>query len=283
MGNIARSPSPSSTGSAAMLVSYLRVFRLELDGEREELCRVEATRLLSVFAVHETSALYHGIDMGMRSRSWTVTTRKIASHEKLQSLLLRLMIFNNDVAILTDTIDEWAATENPKRVHRKGPATLYFARVLLGHVFEALEIIREIDGSPELLESVECCGGFVLEAFLEVNAYRKLEANKTRLAKMRNCAAFHYDPILPLRALKQIEKVAPERSWSYSMGDTALDYRFELGEEVMAGMVVREVYGLAEPRSAERSAKLEKIAAEEQRIARLFTGFAAHFVRHYSK
>jgi hypothetical protein len=193
------------------------------------------------------------------------------------------MIFNNDVAILTDTIDEWSATENQKRIHRKGPATLYFTRVLLGHVFEALDVIREIDESPELLESVERCGGFALEAFHEVNAYRKLEANKTRLAKMRNCAAFHYDPVLPLRVLSEIEKVAPDRRWSYSMGDTALDFRFELGEEVMAGMVVREVYGLAEPRSSERSQKLEKIAVDEQRLARLFTGFAAHFVRHYSK
>ena len=126
-------------------------------------------------------------------------------------------------------------------------------------------------------------GGLQRSARAIAAAYRNLEVNKTRLAKMRNCAAFHYNPVLPLRALKQIEKVAPDRSWSYSMGDTALDYRFELGEEVMAGMVVREVYGLAEPRSPERSAKLEKIAVEEQRIARLFTGFAAHFVRHYSK
>ena len=35
------------------------------------------------------------------------------------------------------------------------------------------------------------------------------------------------------------------------MGDKALDWRFELGEEVMAWIVIREVYGLSEPRSPE--------------------------------
>ena len=61
---------------------------------------------------------------------------------------------------------------------------------------------------------------------------------------MRNCAAFHYNTKLPVRALDEIEKVAPDYCWSYSMGDKALDWRFELGEEVMAWMVIREVYGL---------------------------------------
>jgi hypothetical protein len=220
----------------------------------------------------------------MGSRTWTVTARKIASEsDGMKSLLMRLMLFNNDVAILTEITNDWIASEEPKKTARKGPATLYFARILFGHVFEALSLIDEIERSADLLAAVERCGGFVAEAFHEVNTYRKLEANKKRLAKMRNCAEFHYNEILPVRMFEGVEKQAPDRCWSYSMGDEALDYRFELAEEIMAGIVVREVYGLSEPRSPGRRAKLEKIAVEEQRIVQVFTGFAAHFVRHYSK
>ena len=218
----------------------------------------------------------------MGSRNWTVSTRKIASQGELKSLLLRLMLVNNDIAVLTDTIDEWLVTEDPKKAPRKRPASFYFIRVLLGHVHEALEIIREIDASPDLTQAVDACGNPAVEAFHEVNSYRKLEENRNRLAKMRNCAAFHYNAKLPLRALDEIEKVAPDYCWSYSMGDKALDWRFELGEEVMAWIVTREVYGLSELRSPEGTAKLEKMASEQQRIARKFTAFAAHFVRHYS-
>ena len=219
----------------------------------------------------------------MGSRSWTVSTQKIASQGELRSLLLRLMLFNNDMAVLTDVIDDWLITEDQKKVPRKRSASLYFIRVLLSHVFEALEIIREIDASPELLAAVEACGNPTVEAFHAVNNYRKIEDNTTRLAKKRNCAAFHYNRKLPVRALIEIEKIAPDYCWSYSMGDKALDWRFELGEEVMAWIVIREVYGLSEPRSTERAAKIEKVASEEQRIAQLFSAFAAHFVRHYSK
>jgi hypothetical protein len=218
----------------------------------------------------------------MRSRNWTVSTRKIAAQGQLRSLLLRLMLVNNDLAILTDALDEWLDTEDRRKVPRKKAASLYFVRVLLGHVFEALEIIREIDGSPDFLAAVDACGNPATQAFHEVNAYRKSEENTTRLAKMRNCAAFHYNSKLPLRALTEIERVAPDHCWSYSMGERALDCRFELGEEVMAWIVIREVYGASEPRGPQRSAKVEKIASGEQRIARLFTAFAAHFVRHYS-
>lgn len=220
----------------------------------------------------------------MRSRTWTVTARKIASEsDDMKSLLMRLMLFNNDVAILTETTSDWTASEEPKKAARKGPAALYFARILFGHVFEALSFMDEIEGSADLLDAVERCGGSVAKAFHEVNAYRKLEPNKKRLAKMRNCAAFHYNEKLPVRIFKEVEKQAPDRCWSYSMGDEALDYRFELGEEIMAGIVVREVYGLNEPRSLGRRAKLEKIAVEEQRILRVFTGFVVHFVRHHLK
>jgi hypothetical protein len=42
------------------------------------------------------------------------------------------MIFNNDVAILTETINGWASAEDNKKVPRRGAATLYFASAVTG-------------------------------------------------------------------------------------------------------------------------------------------------------
>jgi len=76
----------------------------------------------------------------------------------------------------------------------------------------------------------------------------------------------------------------PDHVSSYSMGDVdALDWRFDLGEEIMAWMLVKCGYGLNEMHSPEHSVKLDVMATEQQNIARLFTVFAGYFVRHYSK
>jgi hypothetical protein len=67
------------------------------------------------------------------------------------------------------------------------------------------------------------------------------------------------------------------------MGSEPLDWRFELAEAVMDRIVIREVFGLNEPRGPERTRKTEEIATRIQEISILFTNFAAHFVWHHLK
>ena len=196
-------------------------------------------------------------------------------------MLLRLMLFNNDLAVVTDTIDRWL--ELPKNAHRRNAASLYFVRILLGQLYEGMLIVQEIHDSPRLLEAVEKSGRISKEAFEDVSNYWSVKAHRDYLIKLRNCAAFHYNAKLPARAVQEIEKRAPGRVWSYSMGHRAIDWRFELGEEVMAWIVIKHSYGREEGPSLERTRIVEEIASEQQRISRQFTAFAAHFVRHYSK
>ena len=59
---------------------------------------------------------------------------------ELKSVLLRLMLFNNDLAVVTDTIDRWL--ELPKNAHRRNAASLYFVRIMLG------QFIRRNANSP---------------------------------------------------------------------------------------------------------------------------------------
>ena len=63
----------------------------------------------------------------------------------------------------------------------------------------------------------------------------------------------------------------------------SLDWHFELADAVVDRMMVREVYRQKGPRGPERRERLNSIAIREQEIARAFSDFAAHFVRHYSK
>ncbi len=160
---------------------------------------------------------------------------------------------------------------------------MYFVRVLIGHVHEALEIVQEIASSPLLMSAVDRCDAFVIEAFKTVELFTRDRKQMDMLRWMRSRASFHYDKQLPVRNLKKIADDFPDENWAYSMGSEALDWHFQLADAVMDRMVVRDIYGLDEPRSHERHEKLRVIAKQQQDIAFAFTTFAAHFVRHYSR
>jgi len=216
-----------------------------------------------------------------RSTTWFIKARTIAGQEELAAVLIRLMLSINDLSLANAAIEDWNSTTQQTRERRKRGALMYFTRVLLGHVHEALEIVRDISKSPTLRAAVDRCDKAT------TSSYGKLEAfvNSSEVAplnRLRNRAAFHYDKQLPLRSLAQIATQASDHSWSCSMGTHSLDWHFELADAVMDRMVIREVFELREPRSPERHEKTKMMALRQQEIAREFTDFAAHFVRHYS-
>lgn len=217
-----------------------------------------------------------------RSSTWFVTARTIATQPELASVLVRLMLCNNDLSIVSNTIDEWGSTDDRKKLPRKAAGTLYFVRTLLSHIHEAFGIIKEISKSAVLRAAVDRCDPRTVAAFESVERYANSVESKS-LGRMRNRAAFHYDQQLPVKVLSEIAEHNPERNWSYSMGTENLDWHFELADAVMDRILVREVYGQRGPQSPERHASLEAISLREQEIAREFTNFAAHFVRRFSK
>ena len=61
-----------------------------------------------------------------RSRSWYFKTSAIADQdEELSNVLVRLMLVVNDVSLVADANDDWAATVAQKRAFRKSTARMY--------------------------------------------------------------------------------------------------------------------------------------------------------------
>src|SRR5262249_10372359 len=98
---------------------------------------------------------------------------------------------------------EWERTEEKKKKARWRGAVLYFGRIQSAHLFEALDIIAEIRKDPDLLKRLERCDPQTIKAFETVAAFIGTDDHRL-MAKMRNVAAFHYDPKLTLRRLKRI-------------------------------------------------------------------------------
>lgn len=216
-----------------------------------------------------------------RSRTRSAKTSAITKHPELSNVLIRLMLSVNDIALASDANDEWASTTVQPRVYRKAAARMYFIRVLMGHVYEGLTIIEHISRVTALKAAVDRCDARTVAAYQALDTFIRSPEMKT-LDRFRNRAAFHYDRQLPERHLREIAQHSPDAIWSYSMGSEPLDWRFELADAVMDRIVIREVFGLKEPRGPERTRKTEAIATRIQDISMLFTNFAAHFVWHHS-
>jgi hypothetical protein len=120
-----------------------------------------------------------------------ITAAAIASQPELSSVLIRMMISVNDIALAADAIDLWAAETRHKRKARLIPAQQYFVRILLSHVYEALTIIKEIDSNPKLRSAVDKCDRRTVSDFNALVAISKAEKEHLRL--FRNRATFHYD------------------------------------------------------------------------------------------
>jgi hypothetical protein len=220
-----------------------------------------------------------------RSRTWFVTAPQIVSAGELAPILMRLMLSVNDLAVCAQMLDEWAETTVSKKMARKAGARMYFVRLTMSHVYEALRIIKIISQTPRFRAAVYECDGPTIEAFETVEQFTKSKEELDMLDNFRNKVGFHYDWSLSGETLREVADHDTTRAsvWAYSMGTEPLDWHFELADAVMDRMIVRKIFGLDQDRSVERTAKTEAIAMRQQEIARKYTDFAAHFVRHHSR
>jgi hypothetical protein len=160
---------------------------------------------------------------------------------------------------------------------------MYFVRLIMSHVYEALRIVKTISKTPRFRDAVYRCDRMTVEAFEQVERFIEAPDEMEMLERFRNKIGFHYDWWLSGETLRDMMEKHASDIWSYSMGSESLDWHFELADAVMDRMVVRKIFGLDECASPERTAKTEAIAVRQQEIARKFTDFASHFVRYYSR
>lgn len=212
------------------------------------------------------------------SRTRYFRNRNVPSDPALRAVLIRLMTFVNDVAIAADANDNWAQEEDPKRAPRKDAARMYFIRILMSHVHEGFEIIKDLSDNKR--EYVERCGGRILAEFEKLE---KLKTSHERgiLNRFRQKTGFHYDDEIPEEHLENILNEHPDSVWRYSVGSSPLDWNFQLADDVIARIVVRHVFGLDEPRSARRHERIGELSSRLDRIASDMTGFATDFATHY--
>ena len=204
----------------------------------------------------------------------------LASKGKLGSVLVRLMMVVNDMSLAMDAQRRWTEDAGKQRAHRERGAKIYFVRLQISHIFEAMKIIEEIRDDPDLMRVVDHSGGRTQKAFAQLLAF-KGSAEFKMMARIRNNLTFHYDPKTIELALASLAAKHPDATGSVSLGDEPHNWFFEPGDMVGDRAVVREIFKV--PEGADVPTETDRIVTRLHEIVQMFGGVAGSLIWQNSR
>ncbi len=213
----------------------------------------------------------------MGSRTWIVRSDRLKDPQ-VASVVLRLMMAVNDSSLANNALYEWSQSNERIKKNRKFGGTIYFARVQLGHVYEALLVIEEMLKSDKLTGLVGGSDSRTQAAFKKLEAFIG-SADYRLLLRLRNNLSFHYDRKLAIRALERILKVRPDDISPMSIGSEVLHWHFLLADKIANSIFARDVLGLPEEQ-ADVPTEADKIIARMFDVHEALGDFAIGFIRH---
>ncbi|WP_338834583.1 hypothetical protein [Bradyrhizobium septentrionale] len=204
----------------------------------------------------------------------------LASKGKLGSVLVRLMMVVNDMSLAMDGQRRWTEDAGKARAHRERGAKIYFVRLQISHIFEAVKILEEIRGDPDLMRAVDRSGSPMQKAFAALLAFKSTAEFKI-MARIRNNLTFHYDPRTIELALASLVAKHPDATGSMSLGDEPHNWFFEAGDMVGDRAAVREIFKV--PEGADVAAETDRIVMRLHQIVQMFGGFAGSLIWQNSR
>lgn len=198
------------------------------------------------------------------------------------AIVIKLMMACNDMSLSNQALDDWKKPQTRERIDRQRAACMYFVRVELSHLFEALKIIEQIQRSPGLSTLVQQCDTQTRKSFSELLNHVSGGAKRARIEKLvgqlRHNLTFHYHQCdkLILRAIEdRASRAEANHAW-ITRASTAHRWRFSLADDVIDSVVVRQQWAI--PRNADLPVESDKIAAEVHEVMLQYFDFAGEFV-----
>lgn len=218
------------------------------------------------------------------------TTTRIVNMQTLAdrpgaSTVIKLMMACNDLSLANEAQGVWKDERSPMRKSRSTGAQMYFVRLQVSHLNEALKIIRELRDDASLMRTVDLCDAQTRASFATLKQFISGGAKHAEFAKVagriRQNLGFHYDESgkLIVKALKdRVSKYGASRS-SVTRGSTAHLWHFELADEILDRIVVREIWKI--PEAADLRNEADKMALWIHEVLLAFVDFSGEFIWKY--
>jgi hypothetical protein len=215
----------------------------------------------------------------MSTTTRIVKTLDIAESD-FASVIVRLMMAVNDMVLTNVALEDWCKSDDKRKVRRRSNGRMFFARVQVAFVFEALDMIKEIRASDPMKAHVDRCDDRTKECFKKVCDF--IDSNDhALLAEVRSSAVFHYDPKRAVRAITEMSKKDPEDRQSYTLGDELLDWHYELADKSHERNIVHHIFKVAEDADIgkESDAIMNRIFDMSEALALFASGFIAQLTK----
>jgi hypothetical protein len=207
------------------------------------------------------------------------TFKHLADKGDLGVVLVRLMMFINDLTLCNDSMEQWHKFKDAAHRSRESGAKMYFSRLMIAHMFEALKVINKINTTPDLKKAVEQCETTTQDAF--TNVAKVIGTNDYKLMKqVRDSITFHYLHDNVESALATLAKTHPNDPRPISIGTRTIDWHYEPSDRIIDNAVLREIFKVAE--GADLKAELETYIELYLTIGDDLAAFAGPFIFHHA-
>lgn len=207
---------------------------------------------------------------------WT-TLPKIAVQDELGVALIQLMMVCNDLTLCNHALEAWKNETDGKLECRKIGAGMYFIRLEIAHMLEAMDIVKRLR-KPHLTEFVEAMDFRSRAAFDKTSSFID-SADYKKMKRIRDKLTFHYDSDVVRQVLKNLSPGQKALNLEVTLSDDLSQWYFAPSDRVIDQFVVRDVFGV--PHGADVRKEVDDVVVQLHGHIEQLGEFAGYFIQKY--
>jgi hypothetical protein len=194
-------------------------------------------------------------------------------------VLVRLMMVCNDLTLVEDAAYRWENETDGKRLHRRRGALMYFTRVQMSHIYEAMAIIKGIQRRH--MDRITAADKTTQDSFAKIEAHLLTDDYKVISYNVRRKITFHYDADVVATATDWLWGTYGNVDTKWSDGDASpLSKHFETGDRVAHSIVLRQFFNVPKAGTqADQDKAAGDIAERLDKVKKDFLDFAFYFIK----
>ena len=220
------------------------------------------------------------------------TRTKIIDFQQLElggedaNVVVRLMMACNDMALANQALEISMSENHPypdKRTSRA--AGMYFVRIQLSHLYEALKVIDDLRARPVLKRLVDSSDFRTKGSFAHLEQHlpggKRREWFEKLIAQLRHNLGFHYHESgswIQWAINDRAERPGARYS-SITRGDHAYRWRFSVADAVIDSIVCRKIWEI--PREKDLEHEIGLITGEINVLFLSYVDFCGEFIWQY--
>lgn len=224
-----------------------------------------------------------------RTRTKYVDFQTLLARGSSANTVIKLMMACNDLLLANHSLAEWKKELPGNMKSKQVGAKLYFVKLQLGHLFEGLKLIEEINKDPTLKALVDC--GNTESDTRTKQLFRELEQFLPKAVKrkefeelvggIRHNLTFHYSQSGTLieRAISDRANRSDAEISSVTQGDEAHLWHFKVADDIVDSIITRQIWNIS--RKADARIEADKKLDRAFEIAMWFLDFSGAFIFKY--